>query len=136
MKSSISFSVSNSSTASVVFIITTLLRRREKRRKKQRLLGIDDDFDDEELGVVLVIITLSFVPIFYTTSSSFPSLSFEEKKCDDRKQQHSVLSFCTILLQILGVRSFLFSELLLFSRDSKKESIINEDKKKDFLRKY
>jgi hypothetical protein len=25
-----------------------------------------------------------------------------------------VLSFCTILLQILGVRSFLFSELLLF----------------------
>jgi hypothetical protein len=111
MKSSISFSVSNSSTASVVFIITTLLRRREKRRKKQRLLGIDDDFDDEELGVVLVIITLA---IFYTTSSSFPSLSFEEKKCDDRKRQHSVLSFCTILLQILGVRSFLFSELLLF----------------------
>ena len=99
------------------------------RRERKRLL-------DEELGVVLVIITLSFVPIFYTTSSSFPSLSFEEKKCDDRKQQHSVLSFCTILLQILGVRSFLFSELLLFSRDSKKESIINEDKKKDFLRKY
>jgi hypothetical protein len=96
MKSSISFSVSNSSTASVVFIITALLRRRKKRRKKQRLLGIDDDFD-EELGV-LVIITLSFVPIFYTTSSSFPSLSFEEKKCDDRKQQHSVLSFCNILL--------------------------------------
>jgi hypothetical protein len=37
---------------------------------------------------------------------------------DARKNRNyaSIIIFCTILLQILGVRSFLFSELLFYKR--------------------